>query len=340
MGISDGKAAFEIPGPAVVRKMSLRLIPARPAGLKQALDETELDCFWDNETSPSVSVKVADFFGDSFSLNSPKILVRRTAQGGESMIPMPFAKSARCQIVCPAGMAGKATMDVWYQEEPSLPTPFRFHAFEREQKLRASSGKNLNHRDDYLVLQAQGRGRYLGTLLTVFNRYVVWWGEGNESFELDGKRVWTGTGTEDYFDGSYMRFGKNLFTGALVEKSFGKGYSGITIACKFHLLDPIYFQDRLAFSFEHGRIGNDMDNWYRSVAYWYQTEPHYAFSNMPGDRLDLSRRTMTSEINRATWRAFPLENKLIFLGMWILMLALVLFLCIFVIIILWRGRRN
>jgi hypothetical protein len=331
----------EMHGPAVVRKMSLQIRPSQPDNLKQLLDSAVLNCYWDGESNPSVSVKVSDFFGNSFNLRSPKILVRRTEGGGESMIPMPFARSARCEIFRPIPLPGKVSMEMWYEPEPSLQSPLRFHAFEREQKLKASPAKNnLNHQDDYLVLRAEGRGRYLGTVLTVFNRYIIWWGEGNESFELDKKLAWVGTGTEDYFDGAYSNFGKNIFTGPLIENSFGKGYSGITVAYKFHLLDPVCFQDRLVFKFEHGRIANDMDNWYRSVAYWYQAEPHYAFSNMPGDQLDLSPKTIASEINKETWRAFPFENKVLFLVLWPLLFAVVLILVFFVIITVWRRKMK
>jgi len=340
LGGSGKKAAlFEIPGPAVLRKMRLEIIPDDQTSLEPLLQAAELNCYWDNEAEPSISARFGDFFGNAMNLRSPGILVRRLENGGESLLPMPFARSAKCEVFNEQPVPAKLRAELWYEPAPLLSSPLRFHAFEREQKLEARPEKqNFSHRYDYLVLRAEGQGRYLGTLLLVFNKYILWWGEGDESFELEGKRGWVGTGTEDYFDGAYSQFGKNLFAGALLEKSFGKGYAGITSAFRFHLLDPVYFSQSLQFSLEHGRFANDLDNWYRSVAYFYQAEPHLNFASIPGDRLDLSPKTITAEINKQTWRAIPLKNKINFFLLWSLVLASVLFLLFFVIIRMWFRK--
>jgi len=333
----DG-AYFELKGPAVIKKMRIELKPYKSTGMPQMMNETTLTCWWDSEATdhpPSISVKLNDFFGSPFEERPPKILVRRFWNGGESLIPMPFANIASC-VIWAGELGGHARWEVWYEPLSSLPSPLRFHALEREQKLRAYPEKqNLEHKNDYLVLDAKGQGRYLGTSLTVLNRYLIWWGEGDESFFIDGRLAWLGTGSEDYFDGSYMKFGKNLFSGALIENSFGKRFAGITMAYRFHLLDPVYFQKDLSFKFEHGTKANELANWYRSVAYWYQTEPHSDFARMAGDRLDLSEKTVKAEVEKEIWRALPLQNKIAVFLFWIVGIALLLLLIFLVTIRIW-----
>lgn len=330
---------FEIPGPAVIRKMRLELFPQNPARLSELLQASELRCYWDGEDNPSISAGLGDFFGNSLELRSPPILLRRISNGGESLLPMPFAVSARCEIRNQNPVPGKARVELWLEPLAELPSPFRFHALEREQKLQPWPEKfNLSHEHDFQVLAAQGQGRYLGTILLVFNKYMLWWGEGDESFELDGRRDWVGTGTEDYFDGAYARFGKNLFAGALLENLFGKPHSGLTSAFRFHLLDPVWFSKSIRFSFEHGRTANDLDNCYRSVAYWYQTEPHLNLKTFQPGRMDLSKKTVIAEINRQTWEAIPRSQKLKLFLLWIFILAAVLFLLFFVIIRIWYRK--
>lgn len=328
---------FELKGPAVIRKIQLELFTKQKNGLDVLLQQG-LVCYWDGEERPSISARVGDFFGNSFNQRSPKILARRSKNGGESLIPMPFADSARCQIYSNES-GGQARVEVWYEPLPSLNTPLRFHALEREQKLKKSPEKlNRDHKNDYLVLDAKGQGRYLGTSLTVLNRYLIWWGEGDESFFIDGKPAWLGTGSEDYFDGAYMKFGTNLFSGALLQNSFGKKYGGITLAWRFHLLDPVYFRENLKFGFEHGNQANDMDNWYRSVAYWYQSEPHKNFSAMVGDQLDFSPKTVKAEVEKEIWRAMPLKNKILFFSVWTAVIGLVLLLMFLVLFRIWERN--
>ena len=324
-------------GPAIIRKLKLVFFPEQKTSLDDLMQQA-LVCYWDDELSnnlgPSVSLSLKDFFGNSFNERSPKILVRRFWNGGESMIPMPFANLADCYLW--PNQFGRVRVELWYEPLSSAPGPLRFHAFEREQKLKAYPEKqNLDHKNDYLVLDAKGQGRYLGTSLTVLNRYLVWWGEGDESFFIDGKLAWLGTGSEDYFDGSYMKFGKNLFSGSLIENSFGKKFAGITMAYRFHLLDPVYFQNDLSFKFEHGTKTNELANWYRSVAYWYQAEPHSDFAQMAGDRLELSEKTVKAEVEKEIWRALPVQNKIAVFLFWIVGIAFVLLLIFLVTIRIW-----
>jgi hypothetical protein len=48
--------------------------------------------------------------------------------------------------------------------------------------------------------------------------------------------------------------------------------------------DPVAFRKSLRFQIEHGNGSPPFrsGNYYYSVAYWYQTEPHARFPKLPG----------------------------------------------------------
>ena len=54
---------------------------------------------------------------------------------------------------------------------------------------------------DWTMLKTEGRGRFCGVMLHVWNPRGGWWGEGDEKFFVDGEKFPStfGTGSEDYF---------------------------------------------------------------------------------------------------------------------------------------------
>jgi hypothetical protein len=57
---------------------------------------------------------------------------------------------------------------------------------------------------------------------------------------------------------------------------------------RYHIEDPIMFSKSIRVTIEHGHNNHRSDD-YSSTAYWYQTEPHLPFAEMPDvkDRLPL-----------------------------------------------------
>jgi hypothetical protein len=127
-----------------------------------------------------------------------------------------------------------------------------------------------------------------------------WWGEGEIKFYMDGDREFptiNGTGTEDYFNGSYDF--ENQVTHQYVE--FSSPYSGLVQALKpdglyqsqqrfglyrWHIADPIRFESDLRVTIQD--LGWREDGTYlplrddiASVAFWYQLEPHAPFPKLP-----------------------------------------------------------
>jgi hypothetical protein len=251
--------------------------------------EMLLRIYWDGRERPGVEAPVGDFFANAFGRRDEVIstpVVVEDADSYNSFWHMPFRKSARIEIV---NQSTKPISLLYYNidwiEKPSLPddTPY-FHAQYR-QEYPVEPGQ------DYVVLETQGKGHYVGTFLAVRTRSPSWFGEGDEKIFIDGEAkpsIW-GTGTEDYFLSAWGLKRKSTPT-------FGVPYfdqwgivGGHTSAYRWHLSDPIVFNTGIKVTFEHfGWIAPDENpqhkstSWnerqddYASVAYWYQTgEPTF-----------------------------------------------------------------
>src|SRR4051812_12608428 len=79
-----------------------------------------------------------------------------------------------------------------------------------------------------------------------------------------------GTGTEDYFNHAWgMQKNAYPYHGAIIHKSDVPGYS---VNYRFHVADPVRFNERIKVSIEHGHGNHLSDDW-ASTAYWYQALP-------------------------------------------------------------------
>ena len=164
-----------------------------------------------------------------------------------------------------------------------------------------------------MVDSIKGKGQYVGTYLAYGSHKNGWWGEGEIKFFMDGDTQFptiNGTGTEDYFCGSYD-FDTNQKNSAGVEVSeyteYCSPYNGLPQVIKgdghyqaaqrfglyrWHITDPIRFEKDLKVTIQD--LGWRHDGRYMplqddiaSVVYWYQSEPHGAF---PYSRQEISWR--------------------------------------------------
>jgi hypothetical protein len=282
--IEPGKTAVlaEIDGPAAIHHIWVTIAAEPFYGRKIVLR-----VYWDGERSPSVEAPIGDFFGVGHGLNrdlsSLPIACSSEGRARNCYWSMPFRRS--CRIT--ATNEGTRRVDAFYyyvdyRELPSLPegTP-TFHAQYR-QEFPPDPGR------DYLILEAEGAGHYVGCNLSVLQRAMGWWGEGDDRITVDGEKRPSlhGTGSEDYFSDAWgMREGLNLFYGCpLQEEDFQAGAKATVY--RFHVPDPVPFKRSIEVSIEHGHA-NDRSDYLSSVAYWYQAEPHRPFPRLPGveDRL-------------------------------------------------------
>jgi hypothetical protein len=137
-----------------------------------------------------------------------------------------------------------------------------------------------------------------------------WWGEGEIKFYLDGDTNFptiAGTGTEDYFCGSYD-FDTKKADGSVQYTEHTTPYSGLAQVIRgdghydiqqrfglyrWHIMDPIRFEKDLkvtiqALGWRSGGRYLPLQDDIASVAYWYQTEPHAKFPKLPAkDALEI-----------------------------------------------------
>jgi hypothetical protein len=153
----------------------------------------------------------------------------------------------------------------------------------------------------------QGRGHYVGTYLAWGVHNNGWWGEGEIKFYMDGDTDYPticGTGTEDYFCGSYD-FDTRRKNAAGAEETeyteFSTPYSGLAQVIRgdghynvsqrfglyrWHITDPIRFEKNLRVTIQalgwrsEGRYLPLQDD-IASTVFWYQTEPHQSFPSFP-----------------------------------------------------------
>ena len=157
-------------------------------------------------------------------------------------------------------------------------------------KSRATRPISTPSRDRPTPDGVQGRGKCAGTFLAWTQQTDNnWFGEGEIKFFIDGDREFPticGTGTEDYFLGSYgfPQSYSGLYSGTTLPAHEADSLPNRWSLYRWHVLDPITFGKDLKVTIQALGWWRSAENKYRklndhisSVAYWYQTEPHAPF---------------------------------------------------------------
>jgi hypothetical protein len=256
-----------------------------------------LRIYWDDQETPSVECPVGDFFcsgwGRFDQLSSLAICVN-PGSAFNSYWEMPFGKHCRMTMT----NIDDNPMTLYYQINYTLTDIPDDAAYFHAQFRRVNP---LPYKEVYTILDAvEGQGHYVGTYMAWGVNNNGWWGEGEIKFYLDGDRDFPticGTGTEDYFCGSYNF--ENKRTNQYQE--FSTPYAGLHQVIRpdgvyrsqqrfgmyrWHILDPIRFQRDLRVTIQAlGWRANGpylpLQDDIASVAYWYQTLPTARFPELP-----------------------------------------------------------
>ena len=265
---------------------------------------------WDHQDCPSVLVPYGDFFciGHCLPMTFQSLPVQVSVKPEESKVfggaasvscywPMPFNKHAKVEIVnendVPFGLFFHIDYEL-YPEALDDNVPY-FHALWKRElpcngwgndlqvnSPEVNSVANLDGAENYVVLDVEGRGHYVGCNLSVKHFQGSWWGEGDDMVFIDGEPMPSivGTGTEDYFNHAWgMQSGNySLYSGSILhETDTPETYQ---VSYRFHIEDPIHFSKSLKVTMEHGHANHLSDDW-SSTAYWYQLLPTKPFSIQP-----------------------------------------------------------
>ena len=251
--------------------------------------------YWDEEENPSVEVPVGDFFANGWGgyahVNSQAVTVN-PGSAYNCYWTMPFRK--KCKITMTN--IDENPMRLYYQIDYTLSDVPENAAYFHAQFRRINP---LKYKEVYTIIdEIKGEGHYVGTYLCWGVNNNGWWGEGEIKFFMDGDKKFPticGTGTEDYFCGSY-----NFDVGGQY-KEYSTAYAGLPQIIRpdgsyqaqqrfglyrWHITDPIRFKKDLkvtiqALGWRSGGRYLPLKDDIASVAFWYQAEPHTAFPELP-----------------------------------------------------------
>lgn len=258
---------------------------------------TIMRIYWDDEKEPSVECPVGDFFGMGWGVYAPLTSLAICVNPGSAFNcywTMPFRK--KCKITM-ENINDQDAMTLYYQIDYTLTDvpddAGYFHAQWRRTNPNATS--------DYTIIDGvRGKGQFVGVYMAWGVNNNGWWGEGEIKFFMDGDTKFPticGTGTEDYFCGSYNFENKETRQ----YEEFSTPYAGLHQVIRpdglyksqerfglyrWHITDPIRFEKDLKVTIQdlgwrHGGRYLPQKSDISSVTYWYQAEPHNKFPKLP-----------------------------------------------------------
>jgi len=173
--------------------------------------------------------------------------------GFNCYFPMPFYKSAKIDVQH-EGCEGPLILYFYidYEIHDRFPDGLgTFHAQWRRENpcaaVQLPNEQNVDGKENYVVLEAEGHGHYVGCHVDIDALSPGWWGEGDDMFFIDGEQ-WPpaihGTGTEDYFCGAwnYNEIKEPFWTPYYGYHLKGNDdYTGKHSMYRYHIEDPIAF---------------------------------------------------------------------------------------------------
>jgi hypothetical protein len=260
----------ELTGPQAITALRAKLdLPEAPGDIA-VLRELGLRITWDDDTQPAVWSPLGDFFGAAPGFNKYRSLpLGMTDEGAYALWYMPFAKRAKVELSNDGPQPRSVTFQITHAP---LTRPVeqlgRFHAkYHRDTFLPDESERRAI---DWTMLKTQGRGRFVGVMLHVWNPRGGWWGEGDEKFFVDGEKFPStiGTGSEDYF--GYAWCCPELFSNAYHNQPRNDGNNRKHVCVnRWHITDNVPFHTSYEAAIEK-YYPNSRPTLYAATAYWYQ----------------------------------------------------------------------
>lgn len=253
--------------------------------------------YWDDQEAPSVECPIGDFFcmgwNEYAQINSLAVCVN-PGSAFNCYWQMPFRKNCRITLENIA----EEPVTIYYQIDYTLQELPEEIAYFHAQFRRVNP---LPYKSVYTIVDGvEGKGQYVGTYMAWGNNNNTWWGEGEIKFFIDGDGEYPticGTGTEDYFCGSY-NFEDPKTHDRYVP--FSTPYTGFQVVepntlyrsqfrfglYRWHITDPIRFEKNLrvtiqALGWREGGRYLPLQEDIASVAFWYQTLPTAKFPPLP-----------------------------------------------------------
>ncbi|MCG8557377.1 MAG: DUF2961 domain-containing protein [Proteobacteria bacterium] len=215
----------------------------------------KLEMYWDDASTPAVSVPFSDFFGTGLGVMRPFSSALFSSPEGRSFncfVPMPYRKGARIEITNESDAVLMFYYKIDFLQVPShADDVLYFHAYWNRNR-KTSLGEDFE-----ILPRLTGRGRYLGANIGVIGAEAyrgTWFGEGEVKIYLDGDATYptlVGTGTEDYIGSGW---GQGEFTTRIQGSVLSDRKNDLYAFYRYHTLDPVYFHKDVRVTIQ--QIGN------------------------------------------------------------------------------------
>jgi hypothetical protein len=266
--VAPGQTArvARLDGPRAVTALWVKVKLGDRADQMTALRKLALRITWDGQPEAAVWCPLGDFFGTAPGLNLFKTLpLGMTEKGFYSYWYMPFARSALVELVNED--AAPRAVEFQITHAP-LGRPFEGLGYFHTKWHRDTVELPKDRWPDWIMLRTQGRGRFCGVSLHVWNPRGGWWGEGDEKFFVDGEKFPStfGTGSEDYF--GYAWGCPSLFQKPYHCQSMTENNQGHQSLARWHIVENVPFQKSFEACIEK-YYPNDRGTLYACAVRWY-----------------------------------------------------------------------
>jgi hypothetical protein len=269
-----------IKGPAVLRGITIK---GSPENLEAFLNGS-ISIKWDGAVQQAINTPLSLFFMREKGGLAGKSIYAGTIHGGGGVYnfyPMPYQNGASAKLNMPKACKVEITC-----------------VFEKTTSIAGMGYLHIHHQKDYpttpgkmhLFVDADGEGQYAGTYMRAIGKslrdtangygIIYWTGclEGDEIFNVDGKMVENGTGTEDFFNAGYNGMPQRLDCPGLYPMHgftlFDAGADSSSVAAyRWRMTDDmIPFKKHFHAAIEVGPTDNNQGN-YESISYYYLRSP-------------------------------------------------------------------
>jgi hypothetical protein len=268
VALAPGETACvaRLDGPRAITALWAQLKLGDRADQMAALRKLALRITWDGQPDAAVWCPLGDFFGTAPGRNLFKTLpLGMTEEGFYSYWYMPFATSALVELVNEDSLPRAVAFQITHAP---LERPFEGLAHFHCKWHRDTVALPKDRWPDWIMLRTEGRGRFCGVSLHVWNPRGGWWGEGDEKFFVDGEKFPStfGTGSEDYF--GYAWCCPSLFQKPYHCQSLTENNHGHQSVARWHIVENVPFQKSFEACIEK-YYPNDRGTLYACTARWY-----------------------------------------------------------------------
>jgi len=258
---------MDLTGPRAITAMRAKMDFIDREDEMAAGRELVLKITFDGDQQPAVWCPLGDFCGTAPGVNLYKCLMTgMTDDGAYSLWYMPFAESASIEVL----NQGKVARELQYEVvHAPLSRPFEGLGHFHSKWHRDVHQLPEDRWPDWVMLKTEGRGRFCGVMLHVWDPRPGWWGEGDEKFFVDGEKYPStfGTGSEDYF--GYAWCNPGLFQRPYHCQTMTQQNQGHQSVLRWQIADNVPFQTSFEGCIEKYRRTEEWGTQYACVACWY-----------------------------------------------------------------------